>query len=218
MKKWLFILALGCCLEGMAQKVPLAKYEELPNEVYQIILDHTASFPSMLYQGDDGTYWGQVSPQTQFYGYGTFKSGVYQQTGLYRKGKFIYGITTNKEYAIVGSNDHYAAYNLATGQLEYIYRNKEKMLIDGADLKEYQFMALNYANGDRYIGELMNGQRHGYGMYCYKNGRIWFGQYRNGVRQGFGVLFQPTEQLKIGEWNGEEEVRVIPIKNMKVKK
>lgn len=79
-------------------------------------------------------------------------------------------------------------------------------------------MALNYANGDRYAGELMNGQRHGYGMYYYQNGRVWFGQYRNGVRQGFGALFLPEGQMRIGEWNGEEEVRVIALKTFKAKK
>ncbi len=218
MRKWLLCAAMCFCLEGFAQKAPVARYEEIPAEVYQLVLDHTALFPYMIYESAEGTYRGQVSPEVQFYGYGNFKSGVYEQTGLYRKGKFIYGITTNAEYAIVGSNDHYAAYNLKSGKLEYIYRNREKMLIDGADLEEYQFMALNYANGDRYVGELMNGQRHGYGIYYYKNGRVWFGQYRQGVRQGFGALFLPENQLKIGEWNGEEEVRVIGLKTFKARR
>ena len=99
-----------------------------------------------------------------------------------------------------------------------MYRNREKLLIDGADLSQYQFMVLSYGNGDRYVGELMNGQRHGYGIYYYKNGRVWFGQYRNGVRQGFGALFLPENKLRIGSWNEEEEVRVIPLKNFKGRK
>lgn len=217
MKKWLICAVLCLCLDGYSQKPPVSRYEEIPEELYHLVLDHTALFPYMVYNSPEGTYRGQVSPDVEFYGFGNFKSGIYEQTGLYRKGKFIYGITTNKDYAIVGSNDYYAAYNLSTGKLEYIYRNKEKMLIDGSDFTEYQFMALNYSNGDRYVGELMNGQRHGYGLYYYKNGRIWFGQYRNGIRQGFGALFLPLDRLKIGVWNGEEEIRVIPIKTFKAK-
>lgn len=208
-------MALCYGMAGFAQRIPVAKYEEVPQEVYQLILDHTALFPSIVYESPEGSYRGQIAPEGQFYGYGNFKSGVYEQTGLYRKGKFIYGITTNRSYAIVGSNDHYAAYNLSTGKLEYIYRNQEKTLIDGAEVPEYQFMALTYGNGDRYVGELLNGQRHGYGIYYYKNGRVWFGQYRQGVRQGFGVLFQSPDQLKTGLWNGEEEVRVIAVPKFK---
>ena len=218
MKKWLICAAMCFCLKGLAQNTPMAKYEEIPSEMYQITLDYVGQFPYIVYESQDGTYRGQIAHNGQFYGFGNFKSGVYEQTGLYRKGKFIYGITTNKDYAIVGSNEHYTTYNLRTGKLEYVYHNREKLLIDGADLGQYQFMVLSYGNGDRYVGELMNGQRHGYGIYYYKNGRVWFGQYRNGVRQGFGALFLPENKLRIGSWNEEEEVRVIPLKNFKGRK
>lgn len=217
MRKWIFILALAFAGNGAAQAPP-QKYEEIPAEMYHLLIDHVGQFPSMTYTGTEGTYQGQISPDVHFYGFGRYKNDNNRQTGIYRNGKFVYGITMNQKFALVGSTEYYAAYNLGTGKLEYIYRNQEKQLYNTSNLTDYQFMAMNYQNGDKYIGEVYKGQRHGYGMYLYKDGRIWFGQYIHGMRNGFGALFTTDKGMKIGQWIGEKEIRVLPVKIFQAKK
>ena len=63
MKKWLLCIAMCFCLEGIAQRPPVARYEDIPVELYQLVLDHTALFPFMVYESADGTYRGQISPE-----------------------------------------------------------------------------------------------------------------------------------------------------------
>jgi hypothetical protein len=48
-------------------------------------------------------------------------------------------------------------------------------------------------NGDRYIGDWMNNQRHGKGIHYYKkNGYIYEGEFSNDMRAGYGTLSIPT--------------------------
>ena len=49
------------------------------------------------------------------------------------------------------------------------------------------------SKGNRYVGQLKNGKRHGYGSYHFANGDKYEGEYRSGEKQGYG-----TYQFKSG--------------------
>lgn len=215
MKRFLLAFLLGnALLKGAAQSTPLQKYEIAPADFEHVFLDMVARNPCSLTTTESGQYVGQTNDDKQVYGYGTFvNNDGSQRTGQYRNGRFIFGITINNDNAIVGGNDFYATYSLTTGRLEYIFKANEKQLIDGQGLYDYAFVSMNYNNGDRYVGEIYKGKRHGYGIYYYANGDYWYGQYRDDVRYGFGALFTAANQLFIGQWNIEDTPRLITVKS-----
>ena len=70
-------------------------------------------------------------------------------------------------------------------------------------------MSQDFANGDKFIGELYKGKRHGLGIYYYADGGLWYGCFNNDIRNGFGAWFKADNDLVIGLWDGEEERRCI---------
>ncbi len=64
-----------------------------------------------------------------------------------------------------------------------------------------------YNNGDYYIGDLVNGIRHGYGTYYYQaSGSRYEGQWKDGKKHGNGIYYWKSGNHKEGQYiNGKEE-------------
>lgn len=52
-----------------------------------------------------------------------------------------------------------------------------------------------------YTGDLVDGNRHGYGVGKWPDGKLYVGQWQNGVRHGQGCMTWPTGQKYTGEWH-----------------
>ena len=64
-----------------------------------------------------------------------------------------------------------------------------------------KFLVLLYPNGDKYVGETLNNERHGYGLYFYTNGDFYYGEYKNNKQCGYGALFrQKNSNIIIQCW------------------
>lgn len=201
-------------LPAAAQHTPLQKYVIAPAGFDHVFLDHVEHYACCLASSEGGQYIGQTNDEGIIYGYGYFVSdNGNQRIGQFRKGQLLFGITMNDENVIVGDNDFYTVYSLSTGRMEYIFKANMKQLVSGERLYDYAFVSMNYNNGDRYVGEIYQGKRHGYGIYYYANGDFWYGQYNNDVRCGFGALFTVENRMVIGQWNIEDTPRVIHLKN-----
>lgn len=211
----LFWLPASLC----AQQTLLEKYQYAPNEYQDVFLDYVKNNKSTIITTTSGQYVGQVDENGLLCGYGMFiNNDGSQLIGQFNKGKMLFGIKMLGENAIVGSANHYANYSMKTGYLDYILRGDDKQPIDGKGLYTYAFVAMHYPNGDQYVGEIYQRQRHGFGLYYYSNGDIWFGMYNKGIRQGYGVLFDKDNHLTIGCWDGEDVRRVIEVEEKVEKK
>ena len=219
MKKILLVLLtlnfqLSAFNSLFAQKTPLEKYELAPAPYERVYLDHVLSNPCRIIDIGSNQYLGQVDKQHKLYGYGMFINDDGSQIiGKFRDDLLLFGITLTQSSAIVGDRNFYASYSLTTGRLEYVFHANAKELVDARSQLDYGFVSMKYPNGDQYVGEVYERQRHGYGIYYYRNGDFWFGQYNHDYRTGFGALFHVEGGLEIGEWKGEDEVRVITIKS-----
>lgn len=74
---------------------------------------------------------------------------------------------------------------------------------------QYTFETINYKNGDKYVGELKNGKRHGQGMYIWAEGNsiVWYGQWINDIRDGYGILiYGDGSSFSKGTWKGEHKL------------
>lgn len=56
-----------------------------------------------------------------------------------------------------------------------------------------------YADGERYLGELLDGLKHGEGMTLYADGTYYDGIYQNGERNIYGTMWY-TDSIYSGEW------------------
>lgn len=208
----LAVMATGATL-CMAQKTPLEKYELVPDGYMDVYLDQVSRHPSKVIETETGDYMGQTAPSGSLYGYGMFISGAGQKvTGMFRDGHLLFGITLGQENAIVGSPDHYISYSNTTGKPEYIVNGNQRMQFTNEDRFDYGFVTMSFQNGDRYVGEIYQRKRHGYGIYYYANGDIWFGPYHNDQRNGYGVLFSEEEGMILGVWRGESVSRVTVVR------
>lgn len=50
-------------------------------------------------------------------------------------------------------------------------------------------MKETYADGSTYVGEKLNGLRHGKGVFTYTDGGIYDGDWKFGSMDGYGVLY-----------------------------
>ena len=70
-----------------------------------------------------------------------------------------------------------------------------KLCLDTLDDPKFK----DYPNG-WYYGELVQGQRHGQGMFFWPNGSVYMGGWNNDVRSGFGIQRDGIGEMKIGTW------------------
>jgi hypothetical protein len=64
----------------------------------------------------------------------------------------------------------------------------------------YKFEIFNCGDNDIYMGQTMNGLRHGSGIYIWENGDMWFGEWSNGKRKGRGIFLPLNGAITIGTW------------------
>ena len=211
MKKQLFSLILSLItISSYAQYTPLFKYEVAPAAFEHIFLDHIKDFRAATISTGTGQYVGQTNELHSLYGYGQYITDDGNIIiGKFRQGELIQGISLGEDNVIVGNKNFYCSYSLTTGKLEYIYNNGTKQISQPDDIKDYTFMSQDFANGDKFIGELYKGKRHGLGIYYYADGGLWYGCFNNDIRNGFGAWFKADNDLVIGLWDGEEERRCI---------
>lgn len=70
----------------------------------------------------------------------------------------------------------------------------------------YVFKEWNYNNGDKYVGESLNGKRHGMGLYIWESGNAWYGEWKDGKKNGKGIAMWYDGGYKIGTWRNDELV------------
>jgi hypothetical protein len=60
-----------------------------------------------------------------------------------------------------------------------------------------------WPTGAIYIGEILGGMRHGFGLMKYPNGSTYEGAYANDKRSGFGVMTYPDGRQLQGQWKDD---------------
>jgi hypothetical protein len=59
--------------------------------------------------------------------------------------------------------------------------------------EEKKSQEINYDDGSKYIGDIVNGKRHGQGVYIWPDGRKYVGEFENNRATG-GWLFKTTDK------------------------
>ena len=60
----------------------------------------------------------------------------------------------------------------------------------------------DFYNGDKYVGDVQNGKRHGHGVYYYDSGDKYTGNWNMGKQEGHGVYVYANGDRYVGEWFG----------------
>lgn len=202
MKKILFVIMLMATGMANAQVGKLDKYPMIPAEYDETFVDYVKDFNAGMASIEFGEYFGQITEDKSIYGFGalfTEKDGVIY--GQYRNGQFMFGIKVGEETALVGNNNHYICYDLTTGDPLYIYKDGEKYSLPKDFRNKNKFLTLTYGNGEKYVGEVVDGKREGFGLYYYNTGAYFYGKYVNNNREGIGVTFDTTNNIYVQYYN-----------------
>ena len=57
-----------------------------------------------------------------------------------------------------------------------------------------------WSNGDKYVGEFKDGEKHGQGTYIFSDEKKYVGEWKNGKQNGQGTLTFPDGRNGVGEW------------------
>lgn len=200
----LFIICVNA--SAFAQIGPLERYPNIPAQYDAAFVDYVKDFAGGVAKSSYGQYFGQITRERNIYGFGAYytdSDGVVY--GQYRLGNFLFGIKMGLQTAKVGSNEHYICYDLTTGNPMYIMKDGQRYNVTAEYMQTYRFESLTYQNGDKYVGETVNGKRSGVGIYYYANGNYYYGKYQNNERRGFGAMFLTNNTITIQYWKGEDE-------------
>ncbi len=201
------LVAMFCMACGVsAQVMKLEHYPQIPLDYDGVFVDCVKGNVAKVMPSSYGQYFGQMTPAGDIYGYGTFytdQSG--EVIGQFRNGTCFFGIRLGSQNVSVGSETHYIVYDLRTGNPLYVIIGEDKLLLPADYKNTHRFESLVYANGDRYVGETVNGKREGYGLYYYTNGNYCYGRYKDNKQYGYAAMFKTDSRIMIIDWEAKEE-------------
>ncbi len=207
MRRLCFLLvAMFCMACGLsAQVMKLEHYPHIPLAYDGVFVDHVKGNVAKVMPSAYGQYFGQITITGDIYGYGAFYTEQDGEViGQFRNGNCFFGIRLGSQTVKVGAEEHYIVYDLRTGDPLYVMIGDDKLLLTEDYKKKYRFQSLTYANGDRYVGETVNGKREGYGLYYYTNGNYCYGRYKDNAQYGFGAMFKTDSRILIIDWEAKD--------------
>lgn len=96
------MLAVLFSMNMHAQFVRLEKYPTIPVEYEAAFVDQVTNYVSGVVKSLYGQYFGQLSPEGNIYGYGSFYTDMDGEVyGLYRNGDLAFGIKKGADIAKV---------------------------------------------------------------------------------------------------------------------
>jgi hypothetical protein len=84
-------------------------------------------------------------------------------------------------------------------------QNIDKSVGKVIDSKQNEARIYNYANGEKYEGNLKDGMFSGEGKYTYSSGDYYKGNWRNGQKSGFGIFYYSSGEKYEGNWTDDKE-------------
>ena len=77
----------------------------------------------------------------------------------------------------------------------------ESYLPINSDRNQLEFVEEIYNMGSKYIGNKLNGQRHGQGKFYYQDGGLYDGEWKQNKMNGYGKLYYQSGKLAYeGNW------------------
>lgn len=197
----ILVLWVSVSLLVKSQEYVTMDYPDIPNAYDAIFVDHVSGYASGVVKSAYGQYFGQVTPEGEVYGYGTFYTEQDGEVyGQFRNGSLVFGIKLGTKLAKVGTEDCFVTYDLFSGNGVYLIRGNEKSMFTKDNPSRRRFLSITYSNGDRYVGETVDGKRSGYGIYYYSNGNYYYGKYLNDERKGHGAMFRTDSSIALQCW------------------
>ncbi len=184
----------------------LEHYPQIPLDFDGVFVDCVKGYAAKVQQSAYGQYFGQITMDGVIYGYGSFYTDQDGEViGQFRHGKCVFGIRLGSQTVRVGAEDHYIVYDLRTGDPLHVIKGDTKYNLTSEYKKTHRFESLIYANGDKYVGETVDGKREGYGLYYYTNGNYYYGRYRDNRQYGYGAMFKTDSRIMIVDWEAKED-------------
>ena len=90
--------------------------------------------------------------------------------------------------------------DLIINDIAMIQNKNEKSNCDINDKRE-----VNYPDGSKYIGQIINGLKGGKGIFFWKNGLSYEGDWKNDIMEGKGIYYFNNGDRYEGDWKNNEK-------------
>lgn len=116
-------------------------------------------------------------------------------------GKYVGELINNKK-TILSTNDSYEGEwqnDIPNGKGKYVFADKYTYLGDVKMAEVTGKGTITWPNGEKYEGEVLNGNRHGQGKFFSSNGKIIYdGEWKNNVKSGMGKIYDSNNNAQDG--------------------
>jgi hypothetical protein len=135
-----------------------------------------------------------------------FKFRIFKnQLENYTKGKWV-GFELHKTPPTQGMQDYhwflckcgFSSHPLSHCFLDYLKKEDSSFNTNKIEIKEYE-------NGNKYIGQFVNGKREGYGIMYFANGGKYEGNWKKGLAEGKGIEYYQNGDRFEGGYHEDEE-------------
>ena len=87
----------------------------------------------------------------------------------------------------------------------YTFANGDKYVGEWMNGKKHGQGTYTWANGDKYVGEFKDSKNHGQGTFTWANGDKYTGEYKDGMKNGQGALTFANGDKYLGEWKDSKQ-------------
>ena len=135
-----------------------------------------------------------------------FKFRLFQnKLEYYTKGKWV-GFKLHEQPPTKNIQDHhyflckcgFSSHPRSKCFLDYLKKGDISYNTNKIEIKEYE-------NGNKYIGQFVNGKREGYGIMNFSNGGKYEGHWKNGLAEGKGIEYYQNGDRFEGDYHEDEE-------------
>jgi len=154
----------------------------------------------------DGSKWVGAWKNSQLNGYAVtyYADGSINQEGIFKDDKFLKAQTKPKAPHVWALPACPSSGYFDNCYGTYVWEDGQKYVGDWKDDNKHGKGTYTYANGDKYVGDWKDDNKHGKGTLTWTDGDKYVGEWKDGKQHGQGIYTYPNGEKYVGEHKNDK--------------